>query len=108
MKLTSSLPLHHHVISVVAHKAQGMRTAKLQTVINASPILADPDERRTPRAPFVSRGADHYTHALLNRPSTRRHGTIYSADVDRHWRLHAQIARSEPAHCLAERSSRET
>ena len=38
-----------------------MRTAKLQTVIVASSILADPDERRAPGAPFVNRGSGHFS-----------------------------------------------
>ena len=34
---------------------QTVRTAQLQTVIDAATLAADPDERRAPRAPFVSR-----------------------------------------------------
>ena len=48
---------NHLVISVAVDWVQGMWTAMLQTVMNASLVLADPDERRAPGAPFESRGS---------------------------------------------------
>jgi len=54
---SASPPLIYLVIFVVVYRMQGMWTAMLQTVMNASFVLADPDERRAPGAPFVSRGS---------------------------------------------------